>query len=244
MTKLWVFLLGFFCSVSFVQGQVIYDAYGALIRSDQKEKNIYLIFSGHDYNEGFDHVLKVLKNHGIKASFFFTGEFVRSNQELVKRIANEDHYIGAHSDQHLLYCDWGNRDSLLVDEQVIQQDIIDNLKELENLGVHPDIFLPPYEWYNKKVVEIAEGLEQLTINFSSGTRSNADYTSPDMENYVDSSTILESIYNYEISYGLNGFHLLIHPGTTPQRQDKFYMKLKELIIELRSRGYNFVKLSR
>ncbi|SIN80288.1 polysaccharide deacetylase family protein [Algoriphagus halophilus] len=244
MNKVWGLLLCFSCSVSFVQGQVTYDAYGALTRSDQKEKNIYLIFSGHDYQEGFEHVLSVLTKYEIKGSFFFTGEFVRSNQELVKKIAKGGHYLGAHSDQHLLYCDWGNRDSLLVDEQLIRQDIMDNLKELGNLGVHPDIFLPPYEWYNKKVVEIAKGLGQLTINFSAGTRSNADYTSPDMDNYVDSSTILESVYEYESKAGLNGFHLLIHPGTDPKREDKFYLQLEGLINGLEGKGYKFAKLSR
>lgn len=244
MNKVIACLLGLLLSTSIVQGQVIYDAYGAITRSDQNDPTIYLIFSGHDYKEGFEHVLSVLKEQRIKASFFLTGEFVRKNRKLVKKVATEQHYIGAHSDQHLLYCDWVNRDSLLYSKQRIEQDIIDNLKELEKLGLQPDIFLPPYEWYNRDVVQIAESVGQVTVNFSPGTRSNADYTSPEMENYINSEKILESIYGYESTFGMNGFHLLIHPGTTPQRKDKFYLKLEELIIELKNKGYSFDKLSR
>lgn len=82
-------------------------------------------------------------------------------------------------------------------------------------------------------------LNQVTINFSPGTRSNADYTTPDMSNYVSSSSILASIRQYENRNGLNGFHLLIHPGTSPLRVDKFYLHLNELIGELKEKGYRF-----
>lgn len=56
------------------------------------------------------------KKNDIKASFFFTGNFLRnSNYEtLVKKVINSGHYVGPHSDQHLLYCDWEQRDSLKV----------------------------------------------------------------------------------------------------------------------------------
>jgi hypothetical protein len=39
--------------------------------------------------------------------------------------------------------------------------------------------------------------------------------------------------------GLNGFYLLLHIGTHPDRNDKFYYRLEELIGELRKRGYRF-----
>ena len=101
--------------------------------------------------------------------------------------------------------------------------------------------MPPYEWYNQKVVEIASQLGQITVNFSHGTRSNADYTTPDMDNYMSSDAILESIYRYQLSNSMNGFHLLIHPGTSPKRKDKFYLQLDKLITKLKKKGYQFSK---
>ncbi|WP_057936137.1 polysaccharide deacetylase family protein [Algoriphagus resistens] len=224
-----------------IQAQETVDDYGALIRSDSNQKIIYLCFTGHDYFEGFDHVLAVLKETDSKGNFFLTGDFVRAHPGLVAEIAEAGHLVGAHSDKHLLYCDWDKRDSLLIQPNEIQQDISANLSALEKLDISPKIFMPPYEWYNAEVVKIAAGLGQTTVNFSPGTRSNADYTTPDMKNYISSPDILKSIYSYESSYGLNGFHLLVHPGTDPKRQDKFYLHLKKLVLELRGRGYGFGK---
>lgn len=221
--------------------QNVVDQFGAIVRSDMQQKNIYLCFTGHDFYEGFDEVLSVLKNHKIQASFFLTGDFVRNHADLVKSIAKDGHYIGAHSDKHLLYCDWEKRDSLLLTKAEIKADIQLNLEALENLGIRPKYFMPPYEWYNQKVVEIATELNQITVNFSPGTISNADYTTPEMPNYKSSNEILNSIFEYEKLNGMNGFHLLIHPGTSPLRKDKLYFHLDKIINELKGKGYQFKK---
>ncbi|MEB2778174.1 polysaccharide deacetylase family protein [Algoriphagus sp. D3-2-R+10] len=235
----YIFSILFFILINTTQAQVTIDNYGAIVRSDTSQKTVYLCFTGHDYVEGFDLVLDVLKETNSKGNFFLTGDFVRNHPHLVTKMAKAGHLVGAHSDKHLLYCDWDKRDSLLIRPNEIQKDILENVRELERLGISPKIFMPPYEWYNTEVVEIASELDQTTVNFSPGTRSNADYTTPDMRNYISSMDILTSIYSYESSYGLNGFHLLIHPGTDPLRKDKFYFHLEGLIKELRHRGYGF-----
>ena len=222
-----------------LQAQVTKDPFGAVIRSDSTQKAIYLCFTGHDHFEGFDFVLGVLEENDIQGSFFLTGDFVRDHRELVRDMRDAGHFVGAHSDRHLLYCDWDKRDSLLIPPDEIRADISANLDALGELGLFPKVFMPPYEWYNAEVVEIARQLGQTTVNFSPGTRSNADYTTPEMQNYVSSHDILGSIYQYESSYGMNGFHLLIHPGTDPGRTDKFYTRLPELVQELKQRGYSF-----
>lgn len=224
-----------------INAQELLDQYGALIRSDTLQKNSYLCFTGHDYDEGFKHVVTVLKKQKVKASFFLTGDFIRNHRKLVKRIAKQGHYIGAHSDKHLLYCDWVKRDSLLHNPEIIKKDIVDNLHELESLGIKADYFMPPYEWYNAEVVAIAKELKQTTVNFSFGTKSNADYTTPDMPNYTSSDTILKSIYDYEKKNGMNGFHFLLHPGTNPLRKDKLYLHLNDIIMYLKEKGYQFSK---
>lgn len=83
------------------------------------------------------------------------------------------------------------------------------------------------------------------INFTPGTRSNADYTTPDMgDRYVSSAAILQSILAHERQdpHGLNGFLLLIHIGTSPERTDKFYRSLEDLIVTLQERGYRFKRV--
>ncbi len=238
MSKLGLyFLLFFFHQVALSQS--LFDKEGALIRSDSSKKEIYLCFTGHDFFEGFEEVLDVLAQNKVEGSFFLTGDFIRAHRELTWEIAQQGHFVGAHSDKHLLYCDWSKRDSLLHSNAEIKKDIEDNLTELNTMDIYPDYFMPPYEWYNQEVVEIAKELDQITVNFTPGTRSNADYTTPDMPNYLSSETILKSIYEKEKDSGLHGFHLLIHPGTSPKRTDKLYYHLEDLIQELKRRGYSF-----
>jgi len=64
--------------------------------------------------------------------------------------------------------------------------------------------------------------------------------------YLDSVTIYESIINYEVQNksGLNGFVLLIHIGTHPERTDKFYLFLDKLVNELKGKDYTFVTIKK
>lgn len=107
-------------------------------------------------------------------------------------------------------------------------------------------FMPPYEWYNQQISDWTAEMKLVLINYSPGTRSNADYTTPDMgDRYIGSEEIYESILSYESvsSNGLNGFILLIHIGTAPGRTDKFYFHLGDLITELHNREYQFKMLT-
>ncbi len=115
---------------------------------------------------------------------------------------------------------------------------------MEQLGLQKSdvqYFLPPYEWYNESIAAWTKEMNLQLINFTPGTRSNADYTTPDEKNYRSSEEIYQSIINYENSNssGLNGFMLLIHIGTDPKRTDKFYNRLTKLIAELKAKGYHF-----
>ena len=79
------------------------------------------------------------------------------------------------------------------------------------------------------------------IDFTPGTKSNADYTWPELKNYQSSEAIYNSIINYEQSNpgGLNGFILLLHIGTDARRTDKFYLRLPQLIKYLHAKHYHF-----
>src|SRR3712207_1871957 len=84
------------------------DSYGAIIRGDLTVKQLALVFTGDEFGESAGPILDVLKHRGIKGAFFVTGRFLRSEtlRPLVARMADEGHYLGPHSDGHLLYCDW------------------------------------------------------------------------------------------------------------------------------------------
>lgn len=223
---------------------------GGLTRGNQHQKEISLVFTGDEFADGSEHILNVLKSREIKASFFLTGKFLENPEfrSSVERIVEEGHYLGPHSDQHLLYCDWSNRDSLLITKEMFLKDLTNNNEKINAFGIEPDKinwFLPPYEWYNDSISVWSRSAGLQLINFSPGTLSHADYTIPGIENrYYDSDTIWNSIIKYEAenSAGLNGFILLTHIGTHPSRSDKFYLRLEELIDVLQQKGYTFVTL--
>ena len=168
-------------------------------------------------------------------------------RKIIQRLKKDHHYLGAHSDQHLLYCDWNNKDSLLVTKKQFRFDLADNYTEMtrHNIDVQKaTFFLPPYEWYNDSIAAWTKELQLQLINYTPGTRSHADYTTPVDKNYRSSEEIYQSIIQYEQSKpaGLNGFILLMHIGTDPKRSDKFYKYLPKLIQYLKTKGYQFQRV--
>lgn len=223
--------------------------HGAIIRGDSTKKNIALVFTGHEFAEGGDFINQALKKEKVSASFFFTGDFYRNEKfkNTITTLKTNGHYTGAHSDKHLLYCDWGKRDSLLVSKQQFRFDLADNYTAMA--GNHINVtkagfFLPPYEWYNDSIAIWTEGLKLQLVNYTPGTLSHADYTTDKDKNYRSSETIYNSIINYEQSHssGLNGFILLMHIGAGPGRTDKFYKRLPELLQYLKQKGYHFQRV--
>ena len=225
------------------------DQNGAIVRKDITSKEIYLVFSADEYGEGMEHVLNVLAQNNIKGSFFLTGNFIRNPlfMKTVKRIISERHFIGPHSDKHLLYADWEKRDSLLVTKTDFISDLKANYEELEKKKADlsgTKYFLAPYEWYNSAISEWTAAMGATLINLTPGPGTNADYTTPEMPGYQSSEALLKRLKNFEVTdpHGLNGAIILIHPGTHPDRTDKFYDKLDEIIKYFSSKGYTFNKL--
>ena len=223
---------------------------GAIIRADTTSNKIALVFTGDEFADGGEFVAKTLKDKNIRGSFFFTGNFYRNEKfkQIINKLIDNGNYLGSHSDKHLLYCDWTERDSLLVNRTEFVDDLKDSFAEMKKFGIDPvksHFYLPPYEWYNDSIALWTNQMGFELINFSPGTRSNADYTYPEMgEKYLDSKTILKSVLDYEkfSSNGMNGFILLVHTGTDPRRTDKFYSYLPDLIDTMIHRGYQFVRI--
>lgn len=224
------------------------DPYGAIIRGDLSEKKIALVLTGDEFGDGGAYILQTLRKHHVKASFFLTGNFYSNPdfRNVIRDLKKHGHYLGAHSDKHLLYADWSKRDSLLVTETEFKNDLFANYQRMAQYGIAKDdalYFLPPYEWYNRSVSDWTRDLGLQLINFTPGTRSAADYTYPEMKDrYVSSDEIYKSILSFEEKdkHGLNGFILLIHIGTDPRRTDKFYNKLDDLLKTLKDKGYELV----
>lgn len=78
------------------------NKYNGIWQAKTDEKVMYLTFDeGYEYNNNTAKILDTLKVKGVKAAFFVTGAYVKSNLDLVNRMANEGHLVCNHSVNHL-----------------------------------------------------------------------------------------------------------------------------------------------
>ena len=222
-----------------------YD-HGAIIRGDRSGRRIALIFTAGDYGDGAQHVLDTLARLKVRAGIFVTGDFIRRSEYVpfLKRAVAEGHYVGPHSDRHLLYASWDEREKSLVTRERFERDLHKNIADLKALGaLRGDVyFIPPYEWYNNDQAKWAADMGVTMFNYSPGSGSNRDYLPESDPRFVASQKIYDDILAYERKdpQGLNGFILLLHLGA--DRRDKMYLLLEPLVKELRARGYSFVRI--
>jgi len=225
--------------------------HGAIVRTDTSKKQINLVFTGHEFSDGCQTINQVLNKYGIKASFFFTGDFYRNKKhaKIIKDLISNGHYLGAHSDKHILYASWENRDSTLLSREEFINDVrmnYDEMKKFEISAEDAKIYLPPFEWYNEQISDWCKEIGLVLVCHSSGTSSNQDWTYSELgKQYFSSQKIIDNIFSFESNQpkGLSGFIFLMHVGTDERRTDKLYNRLDELIIDLKRRGYSFTLLT-
>jgi endoglucanase len=222
---------------------------GGIIRGPRDRKQIALAFTGHGFAEGGATILSALSIHHAKGSFFLTGDFLANTNfhSLVQRLVRDGHYLGPHSDKHVLYCPWEGPKTTLVSRPAFESDLESNLRKIERFGVKRAqirYFLPPYEHYNAEIVGWAKGMGLTLVDYTPGTRSNADYTGEADKNFVSSKTIFDSIVakDQQDPNGLNGFILLLHIGSGPGRADKFHSRFGDLLDYLANKGYQLVRI--
>jgi len=222
------------------------DQYGAIVRLNPASKTIRFVFTSDGNMNGADFILKVLKEKGIKGSFFVTGNHLRNPKlkKITERLIKEGHYLGGHSDKHALYADWGaDRKSLMTPEQIIA-DLKANYAELAKFGITLEkapYFLPGYEHYNKASVDVLNSLGLKVVNYTPGTGTPADYTTINMPSFKSAQQLIDGLYAYEEKYGLDGAIIMFHPGIHPDRPESehLYRRIGEIIDYLAAKGYNF-----
>lgn len=227
---------------------VVRDAEGGVIRGDVETKRLALIFTGDKFGESATPILDELAKRRIKGSFFLTSAFVEQDslRPAIKRMVDEGHYIGPHSDAHPLYAPWDDRRKSLVTAEFFTGDLQKNIDGLRGVGALPQgtpvLFVPPYEWYNAEQVAWSDAMGVGLINFTPGSGSNRDYAREGDRVFVPSQRILDDVLAYELDdpHGLNGFLLLLHLGSG--RRDPFHPRLGPLCDKLTQRGYRFARV--
>lgn len=233
----------------------VVDQYGVVQRVNPQLNKVYLVFTAHfstDDNGRFENfdgivpVLDVLKEKGVKGSFFPTGNCFREEkyQEPIKRIIEEGHYLSAHSNHHLLLCAYENRDSTLVSADSIATDIAGMEAELNKFGLGKSQYcwmIPPYEYYNQETADALRNLGYSLVNPTRGIETGMDWMGKNHPEYMSAEEQIASIWAYEQEKTLNGCVVLVHAMVYPDREDadRIFTHLGEIIDRMRELGYEF-----
>ena len=220
---------------------------GGVVRGPKDRKHIALLFSLGDQADGLPYILDTLKKHGVQASFFAIGSFLKNkkNRNLIRQLTADGHYLGPHSDGHLELVDWKSRNTLVRKDQ-FDKDLANNIDALASLGVPKEsivTWLPPFETFNEEIARWSkESFGLTTLGFSSGTKTPLDWFPEGHKKFVSSEEIVKSIFDKEKSdpNGLNGFFLFMHSGVG-DRKDKLFRKLAGLVTTLKGDGYYFLR---
>lgn len=192
---------------------------GCIYMESGKEKNIFLTFD-EGYENGYTSViLDTLRQKGVKAAFFVTGAYVKSNPELIKRMANEGHIVGNHTLNHPSLPHVENLDKVALE-----------LSELDRLiyGICKEkcrYLRPPKGEYSERTLSFTKDLGYTNVFWSQA------YV--DWNNDVSSQDAFEKITKNLHS----GCVLLLHAVSKGNAD-----ALGDVIDYARKEGYNFKSL--
>ena len=189
---------------------------------DTKEKVIALTFDDGPHPRYTDAILDILKEYGIRATFFVVGENAALYSEELKRIAVEGHEIGNHTYTHA--------DLKRIDRASLMRELSDTENIIyELVGERTSVFRPPEGRCNETVVACANQCGYATVLWTVDPR---DWASPPavqvateiIKNVKCGSVILCHDYNSNKS------------SPTPEA-------LRAVIPRLIEKGYSFVTVS-
>jgi peptidoglycan/xylan/chitin deacetylase (PgdA/CDA1 family) len=168
-------------------------------------------------------VLDVLREHGVKATFFVIGENVRRYPELAARVRDEGHEFGNHTYSH----PWMFRMSF----SGIKEDIELCQKEIEGLTGHrPRFFRQPIGVNNPSVMKVVDGMGMVMVGWQARAYDGMK---------VDKADIVRRILSRVKPGGI----ILLHDGSDGRAGgDRCATAdaLTEIIPALKARGYEFV----
>lgn len=227
----------------------------SLERGRRDIPKVALTFDGGSDAGESERILEVLERRGVTATFFLTGEFIRRNPDLVRRMAAGGHEIGNHtwSHPHLTTWDATNRHDTRpgVDRPFLQAELDRTARAYEaatDRAMTP-LWRAPFGEVNRNLIgwAAAAGWSHVgwTRDDAGGKRTldSLDWVAErSARNYLTSRQIAARILSFGTNGpGLNGGIVLMHLST--RREDPGVTRLGELVDGLRANGYQLVTVT-
>ena len=193
--------------------------YDAAYIGDTSQRVLYLTFDA-GYENGFTgKILDVLKDHQVPAVFFLVGNYLETNADLVRRMAEEGHTVGNHTMHH------GNM-SQIADKAAFTKE----LQEVEALYREvtgqelPRYYRPPQGIYSQENLKMAQELGYRTLFWS---LAYVDWNNDDQPEP-------EAALSKLLSRTHNGAVVLLHSTSRTNAEI-----LDELLTRWKEQGYRF-----
>jgi len=198
--------------------------YGRTFAGGQRgTKQIALTFDDGPNGPHTLRLLEVLAKHGVKATFFMIGSYVRQQPEIARAVSQGGHVIGNHTFSHprLIFKTAEETRAELVECRSALQDAI---------GVHSNLFRPPFGGRRPATLRVVRqlGLQPVMWNVS-----GEDWKAP----------TAEAIENEVARQIRGGDVVLLHDGShrgMGAERTRTVAATEGLIPRLRDQGYEFV----
>ncbi len=181
-----------------------------------RNRKICLTFDDSPDKKNTPKVLDILKEHEIKATFFVLGKRVPRYSDLVRRMADEGHYIGIHTQNHYDL-------TLLSNEEIRSEIMISSQNIKKAIGKVPTFFRPPYGALDDRVIQVLRDMGMKIILWSVNT---CDWLERKPENIIHNVT----------RHTNNGDIILLHSYVGKEPTVK---ALPEIIKILKAKKYEF-----
>ena len=175
-----------------IRAQDKYGKYEAYYIAPDDGK-IYLTFD-EGYENGYTaKILDVLKEKNVKAVFFITMQYAKSDPELVQRMIDEGHVVGNHSVKHK------SMPTLSLDKMIEEVTVLHDYM-LEHFGYEMTLFRPPMGEYSQQSLAVLQELGYKSVMWSF---AHYDYDPEDQPSH-------EKTYNKIVDAAHGGAIYLLH----------------------------------
>ncbi len=197
------------------------DKYGCIYLGSSEQKYLYLTFDEGYENGQTAKILDTLKQKGVKAAFFITGDYFKAESALVDRMVEEGHIVGNHTMKHPCMPDI--EDDGRLEEEVLSLD----RAFYERYNSHMRFFRAPEGAYSEKTLAVTKKLGYTNVFWS--------FAYDDW--YRDKQRGADFAYNKTISNIHPGCVILLHAVSSDNAD-----ALGEIIDSAREEGYEFLSL--
>lgn len=193
-----------------------WDAYYV---GDENEKTIYITFDAGYENGNTEAILDALKKHDAPACFFVVGNYIESEPELIKRMVEEGHIVGNHTETHP---DMSKISDISAFEAELKG-VSDKYYELTGEEMKK-FYRPPQGKFSEDNLQQAQQLGYKTIFWS---LAYVDW-------YTDNQPTRDQAFDKLIPRIHNGAIVLLHSTSSTNAEI-----LDDLLTEWENLGYSF-----